>query len=171
MCSDLVQVRKTCRCCGSPAIELSVPLARVPIVSPNVDVTDQSVVTTVAPLDTYLCRDCGLIQLVHVVDPALIYRNYLYRTAISKGLAEHFGGLCEATVARLGLKADSLVAEFGSNDGTLLGFFRDKGMRVQGLTRPASSRRKRPRAAFPRGRTFSASTWPASLPIRSARRS
>lgn len=133
MCSDLVRVRKTCRCCGSPAIELSVPLARVPIVSPNVDVTDKSVVTTLAPLDTYLCRDCGLIQLVHVVDPALIYRNYLYRTAISKGLAEHFGGLCEATVARLGLQPGSLVAEFGSNDGTLLGFFRDRGMRVQGI--------------------------------------
>lgn len=133
MATELVHVRKTCRCCGSPAVELSIPLARVPIVSPNVDVTDKSVTTTMAPLDTYLCRDCGLIQLVHVVDPALIYRNYLYRTAISKGLAEHFAGLCETAVTRLGLAAGSLVVEFGSNDGTLLGFFRDRGLRVQGI--------------------------------------
>ncbi len=133
MAGELVHVRTTCRCCGSPAIELSVPLARVPIVSPNVDVTEKSVTTTVAPLDTYLCRDCGLIQLVHVVDPSLIYRTYLYRTAISKGLAEHFGGLCEAAVSRLGLRPGGLVVEFGSNDGTLLDFFREKGMRVQGI--------------------------------------
>ncbi len=133
MSGDLVRVRSTCRCCGSPNIELSVPLARVPIVSPNVDVTDKSVVTTVAPLDTYLCRDCGLIQLIHVVDPSLIYRNYLYRTAISKGLAEHFRSLSDAAIDRLGLEPGALVVEFGSNDGTLLGFFRDKGLRVQGV--------------------------------------
>jgi SAM-dependent methyltransferase len=133
MPAELVHVRTTCRCCGSPAIELSVPLAKVPIVSPNVDVTEKSVTTTVAPLDTYLCRECGLIQLVHVVDPSLIYRNYLYRTAISKGLAEHFGGLCDAAVSRLGLRPGCLVVEFGSNDGTLLNFFREKGMRVQGI--------------------------------------
>jgi SAM-dependent methyltransferase len=114
-----------------------VPLAKVPIVSPNVNVTDKSVVTTVAPLDTYLCRDCGLIQLIHVVDPSLIYRNYLYRTVISKGLAEHFGGLCNTAVERLKLQPGSLVVEFGSNDGTLLSFFQEKGMRVQGVD-PAS---------------------------------
>jgi SAM-dependent methyltransferase len=67
------------------------------------------------------------------VDPSLIYRNYLYRTAISKGLAEHFGSLCEAAVSRLGLRPGRLVVEFGSNDGTLLNFFREKGMRVQGI--------------------------------------
>jgi len=133
MSSDLVHVRKTCRCCGSPAIELSIPLAQVPIVSPNVDVTEKSITTTMAPLDTYLCRNCGLIQLIHVVDPSLIYRNYLYRTAISKGLAEHFGEFCNAAVERLGLGPGSLVMEFGSNDGTLLNFFREKGMRVQGI--------------------------------------
>lgn len=133
MSIELVHIRKTCRFCGSSAIELSVLLAKVPIVSPNVDVTEKSVISTVAPLDTYLCRDCGLIQLIHVVDPSLIYRNYLYRTAISKGLAEHFGFLSDDAVRRLALHPDSLVVEFGSNDGTLLNFFREKGMRVQGV--------------------------------------
>ena len=132
MSRELVRIRRTCRCCGSPALELSVPLARVPIVSPNVDVTERSVITTMAPLDTYLCRECGLIQLTHVVDPKLIYRNYLYRTAVSRGLADHFRSLCDAAVTRVGLVAGSLVIEFGSNDGTLLGFFREKDMRVLG---------------------------------------
>ena len=133
MSVELVKIRKTCRCCGSTALELSVPLAKVPIVSPNMDVTEKSVTSTAAPLDIYLCHSCGLVQLIHVVDPALIYRNYLYRTSISKGLANHFDGLCDTSVKRLGLNSASLIVEFGSNDGTLLNFFRERGMRVQGI--------------------------------------
>lgn len=134
---DLVTVRKTCRLCGSEHIVRSVPLAEVPIVSPNVgtakDESGQSLTRIVAPLDNYLCQDCGLIQLIHVVDPALIYRNYLYRTSISLGLADHFRRLSEAIIAKVPLEQGDLVAEFGSNDGTLLKFFADRGMRVQGI--------------------------------------
>jgi SAM-dependent methyltransferase len=86
-----------------------------------------------APLDTYLCQECGLIQLIHVVDPGLIYHNYLYRTSISLGLADHFRGLRDAVVDRIGLSAGDLVVEFGSNDGTLLGFFQQSGMTVVGV--------------------------------------
>lgn len=135
--TELVHVRKTCRLCGSPDIVCSVPLANVPIVSPNVGTEEgaagERLTRIVAPLDNYLCTSCGLNQLVHVVDPSLIYRDYLYRTAISMGLADHFRGLANAVVARLVLPAGANVVEFGSNDGTLLGFFKDAGMRVQGV--------------------------------------
>lgn len=80
-----------------------------------------------------MCEDCGLIQLVHVVDPSLIYHNYLYTMSLSLGLADHFRGLRDAVVTRLGLPAGSLVVEFGSNDGTLLGFFQQSGMKVVGV--------------------------------------
>jgi hypothetical protein len=135
----LISVRRTCRLCGSPRIVRSIPLANVPIVSPNVgaeadvDASGQRLTEIVAPLDNYLCQDCGLIQLVHLVAPGLIYRNYLYRTAVSLGLADHFRGLSQAVIARAALKPGDLVVEFGSNDGTLLGFFRDAGMLVQGV--------------------------------------
>src|ERR1700733_12147584 len=121
---DLVQVRQTCRLCGSPRIIKSIPLAAVPIVSPNVGTerraSGQALASTVAPLDNYLCQDCGLIQLIHVVDPSLIYRDYLYRTSISLGLSDHFRGLAEAVIVRASLSGSDLVCEFGSNDGTLL---------------------------------------------------
>src|SRR5712691_11023135 len=122
--SDLLTVRTTCRLCGSRRIVRSIPLAEVPIVSPNVgtetDECGRRLTRIVAPLDNYLCQDCGLIQLVHVIDPSLIYRNYLYRSAISLGLADHFRGLSQAVITRAELKAGDLVVEFGSNDGTLL---------------------------------------------------
>jgi hypothetical protein len=135
--SQFLTIRKTCRLCDSPHIVLSVPLANVPIVSPNVgteqDEEGRRLTMISAPLDNYLCEECGLIQLVHVVDPSLIYRNYLYRTSVSLGLGEHFRGLASAVIERLDLKAPDLVVEFGSNDGTLLGFFKEAGLRVQGV--------------------------------------
>lgn len=135
--SNLVEVRKTCRLCNSPDIVLSVPLAHVPIVSPNVgkqvDENGKPLTQIVAPLDNYLCRNCGLNQLIHVVDSSLIYRDYLYRTSVSLGLREHFGGLSESVIDRLNLSSEDLVCEFGSNDGTLLRFFKDRGISVQGI--------------------------------------
>lgn len=135
--TELVRMRKTCRLCGSANLLRSVPLVEVPIVSPNVaaEARDDGarIARATAPLDNYLCRDCGLIQLVHVVDPSVVYRNYLYRTAVSMGLAEHFRALANTVIERVGLLAGDLVLEFGSNDGTLLRFFRDAGMRVQGV--------------------------------------
>jgi SAM-dependent methyltransferase len=135
--NELVKIRKTCRLCGSERLVCSVPLRDVPIVSPNVGTesgkSGERLTRIVAPLDNYLCQDCGLIQLIHIVDPALLYRNYLYRTAISLGLAEHFRGLSQAIIAGAALRPGDVVVEFGSNDGTLLGYFRDAGMRVQGV--------------------------------------
>lgn len=137
-----VTVRTTCRLCGSPNLSLAVPLASVPIISPNVSyeqsANETDMLAVSAPLDNYLCQDCGLIQLIHVVDPGLIYRDYLYRTAVSKGLADHFHRLAEAVIRRAGLDANSRVVEFGSNDGTLLRFFKQAGMNVQGVD-PAAS--------------------------------
>src|SRR4051794_30176709 len=135
--NDLVKIRDNCRLCGSHRLALSVPLPSVPIVSTNVGKPENgdagAAAALSAPLDNYLCEDCGLIQLVHVVDPSLIYHNYLYTTSLSLGLADHFRGLRDAVVTRLGLPAGSFVVEFGSNDGTLLGFFQQSGMKVVGV--------------------------------------
>ena len=39
----------------------------------------------------------------------------------------------EDMVNRFGLKSSDLVADIGSNDGTCLQFFKDKGMKVVGV--------------------------------------
>ena len=87
--SKRIRLRTVCRLCGSDRIVKSVPLAQVPIVSPNVGTgnanAQERLTHIVAPLDNYLCQDCGLIQLLHVVDPELIYSGYLYRTSVSLG--------------------------------------------------------------------------------------
>jgi hypothetical protein len=116
---------------------LVVPLRPVPIATPNVGTAgtnnEHELARTVAPLDLYLCGDCGHLQILDVVDPAVQYRNYLYRTAISVGLVEHFGALAADVMARQRPVSGSLVVEIGSNDGSLLRFFKDAGMNVLGI--------------------------------------
>jgi SAM-dependent methyltransferase len=108
-------------------------LEGVPVVSPNVGSNAHELSTVVAPLDHYLCQGCGLLQLRHVVDENLLYRDYRYRTSISTGLADHFRSLADQVILRLALRPGTRVVELGSNDGTLLQFFQDAGMDVLGV--------------------------------------
>ena len=85
------------------------------------------------PLDCYLCLDCGHLQNLDVVDPDILFRDYTYRTSVSLGLVEHFKRYAQTAVSGLGIPQGSLVAEMGSNDGSLLKAFKNEGMRVQGI--------------------------------------
>src|SRR5262249_4776634 len=80
-----------------------------------------------------MCADCGLAQLPDVVDPEILYRDYIYNTSISLGLVQHFERYAAAVLERVAPAAGSLVVDIGSNDGTLLGAFQRRGMRVLGV--------------------------------------
>ena len=130
----MLKVRDRCRGCHSKNMVLSLRLAEVPITSPNVGGRSNNSASLVsAPLDNYLCLDCGLNQLIHVVDPKILYDSYLYRTSISTGLSEHFETLCLRTIEVVQLKDDDFIFEFGSNDGTLLGHYQKRGINVIGM--------------------------------------
>jgi SAM-dependent methyltransferase len=130
--------RTDCRLCHSEAVEVVVPLAPIPVATPNTGLpthgqTADALGSTLVPLDLYLCRDCGHLQLLDIVDPEIQYNNFAYTTSISLGLAEHFGRMADAVIARAGFAPGALVVEVGSNDGTLLRFFKDRGMPVLGI--------------------------------------
>ncbi len=135
--TSLFHHRTTCRLCGSSQVEIFVPLNPIPLTSPNIGMTDElrsrGDTEVMVPVDVWVCHDCGHIQLLDVIDSAIQYNNFLYTTSISLGLAEHFGALAREVIERAGLKAGDLVVEVGSNDGTLLRFFKDAGMVVLGI--------------------------------------
>ncbi|HVZ02882.1 MAG TPA: methyltransferase domain-containing protein [Dongiaceae bacterium] len=127
--------RSRCNLCQSADIECVIGLEPVPCVSPNVGESSEarSAATVRVPLDVYLCHACGHIQLVHIVDPALQYTHYQYRTAISLGLRQHFKTLVDYVHRLIGPAQGKLVAEFGSNDGTVLELFKELGYGVVGV--------------------------------------
>jgi SAM-dependent methyltransferase len=85
------------------------------------------------PMTLVMCGRCGLAQLPDVVDPEILYRDYIYNTSVSLGLVEHFDRYAEAVLARSGAPPRSLVVDIGSNDGTLLRAFKIRGLRVLGI--------------------------------------
>lgn len=126
-----------CLMCASTDMRLRVPLRPIPIATPNFTVTDQlksdGEVLEAVPLELFQCGQCGHVQVGHVGNPELQYRNYVYTTSLSPGLTEHFERHAAATIERIGPKPGALVAELGSNDGTLLRFFQRAGLRVVGV--------------------------------------
>lgn len=85
------------------------------------------------PLEVCFCEECSLVQLLHVVDPKILFSNYLYRTGTNKTIAAHNASLADAVVKELSLNKDSLVVEVASNDGSLLSCFRERGTRTLGI--------------------------------------
>jgi len=86
------------------------------------------------PLDLYFCKECHHIQLGHVVDPKVLYqKNYTYVSATSSHFVNHLKSYAEDMVERFSLEVGDLVADIGSNDGTCLSFFKEKGMNVVGV--------------------------------------
>lgn len=83
------------------------------------------------PLDVYFCEDCSLVQLVDIVSPDELFRNYyMYLTGASQPMKTHFASFAEDVAKRAGLKQNDLVVDVGGNDGTLLSAFKQLGMRV-----------------------------------------
>jgi hypothetical protein len=85
------------------------------------------------PLDLFLCRACGHVQLFDVIDPARLFSNYLYKSASSPGLEKHFSQYAQDIVKKLGLRPGALAVDVGSNDGTLLRHFAGHGLNVVGI--------------------------------------
>ena len=85
------------------------------------------------PLDVYFCMDCSLVQLVHVVDPSLLFSNYLYVTGTASTILLHNRKYAQTAVELIGLKKGDLVVEIASNDGSLLNCFKELGVRTLGI--------------------------------------
>ena len=91
-------------------------------------------VQDVYPLDVYFCEDCAHVQLLDVVDPEVLFGNYVYVSGTSPVFIQHFKSYAEAIVSAYAPEPDGALAlDIGSNDGTLLKQFQDLGMNVLGV--------------------------------------
>lgn len=140
--SNVVTRRGTCRLCGSRDRELVLPLEPTPSGEDYVTANQLSQPQELFPMDLFLCRDCGHAEFPDVINPDLLYRNYKYQTSISLGLVEHFGRYADAVLAAVQPTAGSLVVDVGSNDGSLLKFFKARGHRVLGVDPATAVARK-----------------------------
>jgi SAM-dependent methyltransferase len=125
--------RKTCRLCGSRNLDIALHYVPTPPADAYVPNEMRDVVQEVYPLDLYLCEDCGFSQLCDVIRADSIYVDYIYETKSSLGLVDHFQRYANTVLDHIKPPPGSLVVDLGSNDGTLLRFFKDRGMKVLGV--------------------------------------
>jgi len=128
-----VKRRATCRICDAVEPVLLFSLGSTPLANALVRRDDLSRPELRFPLDVHMCTDCAHVQLLDVVDPAVLFRDYVYVSGTSASFVQHFRQYADTACQRLALGANAFVVDIGSNDGTLLRFFQERGCRVLGV--------------------------------------
>ena len=123
----------TCRICSSKDIEIVLPLEASPLADSFVTKEQLNLKQEIYSMDVYKCQECGLVQLIDVIEPEDIYIDYLYRTNTSVGLPEHFIKAARTIVEKYNIEDRSLILDIGSNDGSLLKGYQKLGMKVLGI--------------------------------------
>jgi SAM-dependent methyltransferase len=123
-----------CQICGHAPLDNVLSLGYMPPVNQMVPIGAVARQQPWFPTNLLHCRNCDLVQLGLAVDPAIIFPpEYPYTSGTTKLLRDNFADLHRESAAMLGLGADDLVVDIGSNDGTLLSNFKNGGHRVLGI--------------------------------------
>ncbi len=125
--------RDDCRLCGGKRLTQVVSLEPTPPANAFVPAALLDRAQDRFPLDLFFCADCGHLQLLDVVDPSALFSDYVYVSGTSPVFVKHFEDYADSVIRRFQPKAGSLVLDIGSNDGTLLGFFKKAGHAVLGV--------------------------------------
>jgi SAM-dependent methyltransferase len=125
--------RTICRLCNSDDLVLVLPIRPSPIADAFVSEENKNIVQPLISLDLYQCQCCGHVQNLDIVNPDLLFREYIFTTSSSAGLVEHFKKYAEDVVKDFDIQPKSLVVEIGSNDGTLLKFMKGHELEVLGV--------------------------------------
>lgn len=77
------------------------------------------------PLALYFCKTCSLAQLLDVVNPSILFKDYHFLTGASSPSVEHFKRYAENVIRPLISSPEDLVIDIGGNDGVLLSFVKE----------------------------------------------
>jgi hypothetical protein len=123
-----------CQVCGATDLTSVLFVGYLPPVNTMPPVGERPSEQPAYPAEVLRCQHCTLVQLGLVVDPAILFPpTYPYTSGTTRILRENFAELCREATPLVGIQRDDLVVDIGSNDGTLLGNFKDAGFRVCGV--------------------------------------
>jgi len=129
----MIKKVKNCRICGGASFTIFLSFGDIPL--PNAFLKPEELKKREPrfPLTTCICDSCGLVQLYEIVDPEVMFRNYVYIPSSSKTRMKNFSEIAQQAIERQKLNQDSLVIDIGSNDGSLLSFFKGIGIKTLGI--------------------------------------
>jgi 2-polyprenyl-3-methyl-5-hydroxy-6-metoxy-1,4-benzoquinol methylase len=118
-----------CLACDSDNIKTALDLGQQPLANSYKDSVDEPQARY--PLAVSLCHNCFHLQLSHTVDPAIIYKNYLYATGTNQTIQDYchwFAEFCLEACTDV-----KTVLDIGCNDGTQLDYFKSLGVDTYGI--------------------------------------
>ncbi|MFH1162104.1 MAG: class I SAM-dependent methyltransferase [Candidatus Jorgensenbacteria bacterium] len=128
------KVVEKCQICGSSPLEPILFLGYLPPVNDFKNIGERPHEEPSYPAEVVYCTKCNLVQLGLIVNPEIIFpKSYPYTSGTTKVLRDNFAELYREYTAMFGLKPDDLIVDIGSNDGNLLGNFKDH-CKVLGIT-------------------------------------
>jgi hypothetical protein len=121
-----------CRGCDQPHPKRILSLGDIPLVNAFLD-ADEVAGERCPPLNLARCSRCSLVQLEELVPPQELFCHYLHLSAASAPNREHLKVVVDMLAQRGFIGKDTRLMEIGCNDGTLLGFAKDKVQAVLGV--------------------------------------
>lgn len=122
-----------CRACGADLPAPFLDLGPTPLANSYLRGEDLDRSERFYPLPVYVCADCFLVQVPVVEAPEDIFRQYAYFSSYSTTWLAHAERFALRMTEELELGPATLVLEIASNDGYLLRFFKERGLRVLGV--------------------------------------
>jgi 2-polyprenyl-3-methyl-5-hydroxy-6-metoxy-1,4-benzoquinol methylase len=113
-----------CVACGGSALVPYLDLGEMPLAN---SFHDGSTVLPKYPLAVQYCRNCWHSQLTVVVDPHLMFDDYLYVSGTSDTLRQYFAMFASRFPRNI------RVLDIASNDGSLLSAFENRGAEAVGI--------------------------------------
>ena len=119
-----------CLCCDSTDIEILLDLNNQPLANSYHDNTKQM---DEYPLGVNICNNCYHIQLTHVVNPDLLFKDYLYVSGTTKTLHDNMKWFVDYVLETTIWGKGNSVLDIACNDGTQLNYFKEKGFKTFGI--------------------------------------
>jgi hypothetical protein len=131
--SDSRLLDMECRVCGRRDVEEVLDLGDQPHCNSLLAPDQLGEQEPVYPLRLGFCRTCTTSQIDYTVPKETMFSEYLYVSGTTRSLREHFGRTADKLIARLALERGDLVVDIGSNDGTWLAQFQERGLEGLGV--------------------------------------
>lgn len=123
-----------CQITGSKNLFEAIDLGYQPPPGALLKETDLHCPEVYYPLRLMISPESGLGQLDYILDGRILYpAEYPYRTGISVPLKIHLESFADKVISRFKVLPGTVCADIGSNDGTLLVAFKQRGMRTIGV--------------------------------------
>ena len=101
-------LKKFCTLCKSKNLKVVLKFGKTPLANSYPQKLKKEFFS---PLTVVLCKYCGHSQLLELVDPSIMFKNYLYVSGTSRVLKKHFEDYAKKMIKDFGLKKKDFILD------------------------------------------------------------